>query len=222
MAIDAIRVLIAGGTTLGRAGLRRLVEGDAQMHVIAESSDLSPADDAGAETPDIVLLDIDDAPAVLLRQLESARGRNAERSILVLTSARDPEMARRVVLAGARGVVFKDRSPEHLLTALRKVHEGELWIDRLTSARLIADIAVDRGRGESDRERAKIALLTRRERDVVALVSVGLNNKAIAIRLGISDTTVRHHLTSIFAKLDVPDRLALVVYAFQRNLARPL
>ena len=73
-----------------------------------------------------------------------------------------------------------------------------------------------------DRERAKIALLTRRERDVVALVSVGLNNKAIAIRLGISDTTVRHHLTSIFAKLDVPDRLALVVYAFQRNLARPL
>lgn len=207
------RVAIAGGTALIRAALRALVERSDGFAVIAD------ADELGAlPCGDVLLLDIDDAPKAALEQLQGFRGGDAAPRVLVLTASRDPEFGRKAILAGARGVVYKDRTPEHFLNAIRKVRDGELWIDRLTTASLVVDAAARR---RDDREQAKIALLTERERDVIALVGIGLSNKAIATRMGISDNTVRHHLTSIFAKLGVADRLGLAVYAFQRTLARP-
>jgi len=75
---------------------------------------------------------------------------------------------------------------------------------------------------KSGPEAAKIATLTKREHEVVSLLSEGLQNKQIAIRLSISETTVRHHLTSIFNKLKVANRLALVIYAYRQGLASPV
>jgi DNA-binding NarL/FixJ family response regulator len=98
------------------------------------------------------------------------------------------------------------------------VHEGELWVDRATTAQIVSDaMNAPRGR-EAHPEHARIASLTTREREVIALVSQGSNNKAIAAHMKISDNTVRHHLTSIFSKLGVPDRLGLVIYAFRHKL----
>ena len=166
------------------------------------------ASDDGA---DIVLLDQDDAPA-----LRDVRVEYGDARVIILTSRSDPESSAQLVREGAHGIVSKARTGEHLMTAIRKVHAGEMWVDRVVATTLISDL--QRPGRRTDTERARIATLTARERDVVNLVGEGLANKAIAERLSISDNTVRHHLTSIFAKLGVTDRLSLVVYAFKHKI----
>jgi DNA-binding NarL/FixJ family response regulator len=138
--------------------------------------------------------------------------------IIVITGAADRELAAALVLDGVRGVVSKDRPGAHLLDAIRKVHGGELWVERATTAQIITGLAARRVRTAADPEATRIASLTPREREVIALAAKGNSNKAIAERMKISDNTVRHHLTSIFAKLGVADRLALVVYTFRHRI----
>src|SRR5262249_29478063 len=108
----------------------------------------------------------------------------------------------------------------HLLNAIRKVCDGEIWIDRATASRLIAAFSDRRRAVAVESERARIDSLSRREREVVTFVADGLCNKAIAKKMGISDNTVRHHLTSVYPKLETRDRLELVIYAFRQGVAR--
>lgn len=141
-------------------------------------------------------------------------------NILILTGMREPGIASRVTAMGARGIVMKEHATEALLKAIECVHQGQLWMDRSLMASVIADLR--RGpETKVDPEAAKIATLTARECDVVTLIGEGLKNKEIAKRLFLSETTVRHHLTSIFAKLEVDDRLELVIYAYRHNLIKP-
>jgi DNA-binding NarL/FixJ family response regulator len=102
-----------------------------------------------------------------------------------------------------------------LFRAIDFVHAGDVWMER----KLVAEIVTSVVTGAASTARSRIETLTRREREVVRLVSEGLKNKQIAERLAIADVTVRHHLTSIFAKLEVTDRLSLVVFAFHNGLA---
>jgi DNA-binding NarL/FixJ family response regulator len=106
------------------------------------------------------------------------------------------------------------------LIAIRKVHQGELWIDRGTASRLISSLAERRRIVSSKAERARIESLSPREREVVALVADGMCNKANCKNMGNSDNTVRHHLTSVYSKLDTRDRLELVIYAFRQGVVR--
>ena len=119
--------------------------------------------------------------------------------------------------AGAMGVVLKDHAAEVLIKAIEKVHSGEVWLDRLMMGRVLQEISEEK---QSNPDREKIDTLTERERQVVGLVGEGLKNKQIAARLFISETTVTHHLSSVFSKLEVSDRLELVVYAFRHGLAK--
>jgi DNA-binding NarL/FixJ family response regulator len=135
--------------------------------------------------------------------------------LLLVTTLSDPDIHRQAVQNGARGIVGKDRSPDTLFKAIEKVHEGEVWIERRMVAEFVANAAAGAGG-----YRARIDSLTRREREVVRLVAEGLKNKQIADRLSVADVTVRHHLTSIFAKLDVADRLSLLVFAFKNGLVQ--
>ena len=126
---------------------------------------------------------------------------------------------RAAVRAGVKGLVRKDASLDTLVNAIEKVQAGELWLSRLLVAAL-SDLA----RPANGHEHAHVAhsgllSLTRREIEIIALICDGLTNHQIADRLFISETTVRHHLTSIFAKLDVGDRLKLAVYAYRHGLA---
>jgi DNA-binding NarL/FixJ family response regulator len=157
----------------------------------------------------VVLLDHDDAAS----SLRDARARFVDARVLVLATGADRETSAQLVRDGAHGIVCKTRSSEHLVAAIRKVSAGEVWVDRAVATTLIGDLH----RPAAGR-RSRMASLTSRERDVVSLVGEGLANKAIAERLAISDNTVRHHLTSIFAKLGVNDRLSLAVYAYRRKL----
>ena len=117
---------------------------------------------------------------------------------------------------GATGLVLKNERPEILIKAIRKVHGGEVWLDRNdygACARANCQAAA-----YSDAEADKIASLTRREHEIIALVGEGLKNGAIADRLFVSEATVRNHLTSILSKLGLSDRFELAVYAFRHGL----
>jgi len=107
-----------------------------------------------------------------------------------------------------------------LLKAITKVYAGEIWFDRSMMGSVLSQMSrVGKGNNQ-DPEAVKMATLTEREREIITLIGEGLKNKQIADRLFISETTVRHHLTSIFAKLEVSDRLELIIYAFRHNLAQ--
>ena len=98
------------------------------------------------------------------------------------------------------------------------MHAGEIWLDRANTAEVLVRVA--RRRRTEDLEGAKIATLTRREHEIIALVGEGLKNRLIAVRLFISEATVRNHLTSILDKLGLSDRFELAVYAYRVGLVR--
>jgi len=114
--------------------------------------------------------------------------------------------------------VHKLEAPRLLLKAIRKVHEGEVWMNRAMVARAMSRVQMQ-GRAKTDPDAAKISSLTARELEIITLIGEGRRNKAIAERLCISEKTVRHYLTSIFTKLEVADRLELMIYAYQHELA---
>ncbi len=153
----------------------------------------------------------------MIRELRTAA---AGARILILTGLRDSESLRRAVRLGASGIVQKEAAAEVLLMAIERVRAGEVWLDRSITASLIAEISQG-GENRQDPEAARIGSLSAREREVITLIGEGLSNKRIAERLSISEITVRHHLTSIFAKLEVSDRLELLVYAYRNKLAGP-
>ncbi len=213
-----IRLVIIDKHTLVRLGLRMLVESFPQFQVVG---DASPCTDALAminqQQPDIILFEIGADQAndlALIPQLREA-GKNAR--VLLLAEDSNVEVHHQAAQLGAMGVVLKEQSPEVLVKAITKVHAGEVWFDRTTIANVLTQMT--RGR-ETDPHAEKIASLSPREREIIMLVGAGLKNQHIADKLGLSETTVRHHLTSIFAKLDVTDRLELIIYAYQHKLAR--
>jgi DNA-binding NarL/FixJ family response regulator len=130
-------------------------------------------------------------------------------------------MHRACVRLRARGLIQKESASEVLIKAIRRINDGEVWFDRAMMSSVLDDALNQRAAKDADPERSKIASLTEREMQVIALVCESLRNKQIAERLFISDTTVRHHLTSIFSKLEVSDRLELVIYSFRQGLAEP-
>jgi two-component system, NarL family, nitrate/nitrite response regulator NarL len=143
-------------------------------------------------------------------------GRNTR--VLVLSGARDGkhELA---ILRGACGVVHKDDTPESLIKAIKKVHEGQLWLDRSSTGRLFVELSLQKSRAASDPAKRKLASLTEREQDVVlSLVKQpGADNKTLATSLHIGEHTLRNHLSRIYDKLGVPNRLELYVFA-QRHV----
>jgi len=120
-------------------------------------------------------------------------------------------------ILGAMGVVLKEHAPDVLIKAIEKVHAGEIWLDRPTMGRMLREMT-GKDEKEIDPELTKIESLTQREREVVALIAEGLKNRQIGERLFISETTVTHHLSSIYSKLGVSDRLELVIYAFTHKI----
>jgi DNA-binding NarL/FixJ family response regulator len=169
---------------------------------------------------DVVVLDLDgDEPCDCVAELQ-ARSRA---KILVLTGSADLAMLDRAVLAGARGIVKKREPPAALLKAIEKVHEGELWIDRGATSRIFMEMARQKASGRNDPEKSKIATLTMRERQTIIAVAsdAAAPGKVIAGRLCISEHTLRNHLTSIYSKLGLSNRLDLYAYANKHSLDKP-
>ena len=215
-----LRILIVDRHLIVSAGLRLLIEDQAGMKVVAMAGNETEAlAFAAVESPDLILLDLDLGGENGLTFLPKLRDVAKNARVLVLTGLRDSEAHQEAMRLGAMGVVLKDQSAEVLIKAIKKVHAGEVWIDRVTMGNVTNEMR-RKDSNHRDADEDKINYLTRREREVISLIAEGLKNKQIAARLFVSETTVTHHLSSIFSKLGVSDRLELVIYAFAHKLAK--
>ena len=204
-------------------GLERLIEsGRPAMQVVGTATNCAEAlrlIDAAA--PDLILLDIDLGNENGVEEIPTLLARSRAK-ILVLTGLRDESLHDKAVLAGASGVVEKEASAETILGAIEKVHGGQLWLDRVATGRIFLEFSRDKAVQAVNPERIKIASLTDREREIVAIAAThaGANAKAIAEMLFISEHTLRNHLTSIYDKLQVANRLELFAYAHKHGLTK--
>ena len=209
-----IQVLIVEDHLIMSTALRLLLNSQANLSVAGEASNRTAAREMAENTsPDIVLLDLfltdgDSLPLIpdLLKIAPKAR-------IVVLTGAPDVALHRRALTLGATGLVLKEQPAEVLLTAIERVHGGEVWIDRSLLTELMTPAPTPVA--------SPITSLTPREREIIGAIGIGLKNKQISERLFISERTVHNHLASIFRKLDVSDRLELAIYAGNNGLLEP-
>jgi two-component system nitrate/nitrite response regulator NarL len=214
-----IRLLVIDDHMIVRAGLAMLTHDHPRFLIVSEAGTASDALKLEVEC-DVILLDLDLGEENGLDFIAPLLKRHPGAKILILTGSRAPVVGSLAIAAGAMGIVMKDHAPEALLKAIECVHRGEFWMDRTLTASILHGFR-DAPSPKVDPEKAKIALLTPRESEVIALIGEGLKNREIAARLFLSETTVRHHLTSIFSKLDVSDRLELVIYAYRNYLIEP-
>jgi len=214
-----IGIMLVDDHAVVRAALRMLIERQPGMVVVAEASNKAEAVPLAAkELPEIILLDLclgEESGIELIQELLAV---SEESKVIILTGVRDPSQHQTAMRQGAMGVVHKETSPDMLIKAINRVNMGELWLDRNMTAKLVSRMRQDLNTPKATAEADAAAQVTGRELEIIALVGEGLKNKQIADRLCISEATVRHHLTSILRKLDVSDRLELLIYAYQHNL----
>ncbi len=214
-----IRILLLDFNTLVREGLRMLIESNECFQVIGEAGSVERALALASEVhADIILLELNldgelntDIIAELILAAPQSR-------LILLTGIDDRSIRRLAVQMGAVGIISRTENHEVLFKALRKVNAGEVWIDRTMMASVLTSLSHARNT-KQDPEAGRITSLSDREREVIALIGQGKKNKDIARCLTISETTVRHHLSSIYDKLNVADRLELSIYAYRNGLA---
>jgi DNA-binding NarL/FixJ family response regulator len=216
-----ISILLVDSQTLLRAGLRLILETEPKFRVVGEASSRKEALEGARLRPGIIILNLnsDGEPDLDLLSDLSTAAEGAR--VLVLISDFDLELRRRIVRFGVKGLVQKTESPDRLIAAVKSVYSGEVWLDPRTVSHVLDDLLHAGEVKQPDSVLNNGVRLTGRERDIIALIGEGLKNKQIAERLCISEPTVRHYLTSIFEKVGVKDRQGLIVYAYQRGLAKP-
>jgi two-component system nitrate/nitrite response regulator NarL len=220
----AIRVFIAEDHLITLWGLHRLIEASGkQMEVVGTASTLAELmTHAAAAGANVILLDLDlggeDASASIAVLRERCPGH-----ILVLTGEDDIDAHRAVMLKGARGVIHKSEPAETIVRAVEKVSLGEVWLNRALLGQVMG-LLTDGGQAAAPRpadpETQRINSLTPRERSIIAAMvgACGAKQLAVACELGISEHTLRNHLTTIYSKLCVHGRLELHVYAMAHGL----
>jgi DNA-binding NarL/FixJ family response regulator len=211
-----IRVLLADDQALVRAGFRLIVNGEPDLEVVGEAVNGEEAVAAAAEHgPDVVLMDV---RMPELDGIEATRrivaGGNGTR-VLMLTTFDLDEYVVDAFRAGASGFLLKTAPPQQLVAAVHTVHEGEALLAPASTRRLIEQFAQPRADADALRE------LTAREADVLRLLARGLTNAEIAGELVVESSTVKSHVASLLAKLDLRDRVQAVVFAYESGVVRP-
>lgn len=205
-----IRLLLVDDHPVVRRGLRGYLELEADFTVVGEAGDGEEALRAIEETrPDVVLLDLKmpglDGQGVLERL--SLKTGDAPR-VLVLTSATDAERVPNAISAGAAGFVYKDIDPDALASAIRTVHAGQL---------LLSPVAM-RGLMNGNGNTASAPSLTPRESQVLGLIAKGQTNRQIARALGVSEKTVKTHVTNLLRRIDAADRTQAALWAVRHGI----
>jgi DNA-binding NarL/FixJ family response regulator len=217
--VPGIRILLADEPSVFRDGLRALLSAQPDLKVVAEASDYqSVLALAERFRPEIILFEPEGAGSALsiLRDLQES---HLPCRVILLTATEDADLLSQSVRYGVAGIVPKKSPTELLLKSIRKVNSGELWLDRATTADVVRQLAgrpipAPRNLPQTD----KPVALSRREREITALVAQGFRNREIADKLFISEQTVKNHMHNIFEKVGVQDRLELALYAIYHRM----
>ena len=223
--VTTIRLIVADDSGVYRDGLANLLSMQRDFQVTGTADTPAAAVDQIREfKPDIVLLGWAPSSQGCQKIFSTITEGKLTTRVIILSDDQAKEDFVEAVRQGCCGIVPKRTSTELLLKSIRKVHAGEFWLDRMTTADVIRRLAkkgpAGGGNGASSRlgVRDQSGALSTREREIVVLVAQGFKNKEMAERMFISEQTVKNHLHNIFDKLGVSDRLELALYAIHHNL----
>jgi DNA-binding NarL/FixJ family response regulator len=206
---QSISVLIVDDHPVVRQGLRVLLEVQDGIEVAGEAGDGDTALALAAEhAPDVILLDLKLPGLDGIAVLSELKARQSAARVLVLTSATEPASASLAVRSGAAGVLYKDVDPDALVRAIRSVHDGHLLLAPGAAGSLLRTASLTWGGMDA---------LTSREREVLAELAKGRSNREIARVLGVSEKTVKAHVSSVLAKLGVQDRTQAALLAVRQE-----
>jgi two-component system NarL family response regulator len=202
-----IRVLLADDHAIVRNGVAQILNEESGIAVVAQAADGAEAVEAFArDRPDVALVDLRMPRMEGVQVVEQIRERFPDAAIVILTTYDTDNDIERALRAGAKAYLVKDVSPQDLVACVRAVHAGHTWVSPKVAAKLVAHVRNVR--------------LTRRELAVLRLLATGRSNREIGEALGISDGTVKIHVTHLFAKLDVSNRAEAITTALRRGLVR--
>ena len=206
-----ISVLIVDDHPVVRRGLRVLLEVQDGIEVAGEAGDGATALALDAErAPDVILLDLKLPGRDGIAVLGELRARDSAARVLVLTSVTEPASASLAVRSGAAGMLYKDVDPDALVRAIRSVHDGHLLLAPEAAGNLVRSAG-------TPSPVAGLDALTSREREVLAELTKGRSNREIARALGVSEKTVKAHVSSLLAKLGVQDRTQAALLAVRHE-----
>jgi DNA-binding NarL/FixJ family response regulator len=209
-------VLLVGNQAMVLDGLAHVMGASPVVAIVGEVRLEDAVGAAGQHHPDVLAILVNEEWQPTLDLIPSLLEQSVGAAILLLASAHDTTGEERAIAAGVRGVIRLDEPATVLLKAIEKIHAGELWLDRTRTAGLLQHVT----RAYGDPVDARVASLTRRELEIVHLIGEGLRNPQIAERLFISQATVRNHITSILAKLELADSFDVAVFAFRQGIVR--
>ncbi len=228
-ALASISVLVVDDGNLFRDGIANLLGGQTDMSVVGCADSVPGALDLIRKMqPDVCLMGWPASSANSQKVFTAIQDAKAPTRVIMLADEDAKEDFYEAVRQGCCGIVPKQTSTELLLKSIRKVHAGEFWLDRKSTAEVIRRLA-KKGTGPAPNSnvgarlglREQGAALSAREREIVVLVAQGFKNKEMAERMFISEQTVKNHLHNIFDKLGVSDRLELALYAIHHNMHDP-
>ena len=215
-----IRVLLAVAHRIVLSGLQRLIDDEKpHLHVVATADCGETAMRlACVAKPDVAVVDVnllqgpEDHIVLGLAKRDGTR-------VLILGESSARKLYEAAILRGACGVVDKSEPPEKLIKAIKKVHEGELWLDRSTTGRLFVELSKKSAQAP-DPDEQKVAALTVREQEVVRVLAMdpGADNKTLATSLHMGEHTLRNHLSRIYDKLGVPNRVELYLFVQRQEM----
>jgi DNA-binding NarL/FixJ family response regulator len=214
-----VRVLVVDDQELVRAGLRGILRSRFGFEIVGECENGAGVGAAVAEhRPDVVLMDVRMPVMDGVAATEALRRSADSPPVLVLTTFDDDEVLAGALRAGASGFVLKGVPAEDLQRAVRTVADGGAWLDPAVTGRVLTTY---RAAPSAVRSSPELDRLTTREREVLALIGAGRSNAEIAADLVLGEGTVKTHVNHVFAKLQLRDRAAAVVFAFDSGLVNP-
>lgn len=212
-----VRILIADDHAIVRDGIRSLLATVPDIEVVAEAENGREAvSKARGLQPDVILMDLMMPEMDGIEAIGQIMEREPEARILVLTSFSADDKVFPAIKAGARGYLLKDTDSQELVQAIRQVYRGESWLHPKIARKLLRELSTE---PPAQQESSEVDPLTGREVEVLHLVALGMSNQEIAIKLVISEGTVRTHVSNILSKLHVASRTQATLYALREGLA---